>query len=218
MAAVRRRRRRRGILLSHGFALRASPAVKHGVSPPGTVGEHAMPLGIEYAIRVWARILMGFSGAIRMRVERIRVRAERLMKFPNAIRALANRISVRMDRLILFFSAIKTWTDAIRVRADRIRVRVDRLIGISGVIRIFTFSRKRSLQKMVREGFRSFSEQDMCLIITRLLYKKPLLKLHWMIFSRGNHTFSGFYCAESMGKWRFWSCKNPQHLFERCCG
>ena len=66
---------------------------------------------------------MGFSSAIRVRVERIRVRAERLMKFPNAI----------------------------RVWAERIRVRVDRLIGISGVIRIFTFSRKRSLQKMVRK-------------------------------------------------------------------
>ena len=25
-------------VLSHGFALRASPAVTHGVSPPGTVG------------------------------------------------------------------------------------------------------------------------------------------------------------------------------------
>jgi len=59
---------------------------------------------------------MGFSGAIR-------VRAERLMKCPNAI----------------------------RVWAERIRVRIDILIGISGVIRIFTFSRKRSLQKMVRK-------------------------------------------------------------------
>ena len=40
-AAVRRRRCRRFTLSSvHGFALRASPAVKHGVSPPGTVGEH----------------------------------------------------------------------------------------------------------------------------------------------------------------------------------
>ena len=26
--------------LLHGFALRASPAVKHGVSPPGTVGDN----------------------------------------------------------------------------------------------------------------------------------------------------------------------------------
>ena len=40
-AAVRHRRCRRFVMLSiHGFALRASPAVKHGVSPPGTVGEH----------------------------------------------------------------------------------------------------------------------------------------------------------------------------------
>ena len=40
-AAVRRRRCRRFVLSSvHGFTLRASPAVKHGVSPPGTVGEH----------------------------------------------------------------------------------------------------------------------------------------------------------------------------------
>ena len=39
---------------SHGFALRASPAVKHGVSPPGTVGENAMSLGRVDAIRVWA--------------------------------------------------------------------------------------------------------------------------------------------------------------------
>ena len=53
-----------GVLLSHGFALRASPAVKHGVSPLGTVGEHAMSLGRVDAIRAWARILMGFSGAI----------------------------------------------------------------------------------------------------------------------------------------------------------
>ena len=38
---MRCRRRRRVVMLSvHGFALRASPAVKHGVSPPGTVGEH----------------------------------------------------------------------------------------------------------------------------------------------------------------------------------
>ena len=105
---MRRRRRRRGILLSHGFALRASPAVKHGVSPLETVDEYAMSLGRVDAIRAWARILMGFSGAIWVRAERIRVQVERLMKFPNAIRALANRISVRMDRLILFFSAIKT--------------------------------------------------------------------------------------------------------------
>ena len=28
------------MLSVHGFALRASPAVKHGVSPLGTVGEH----------------------------------------------------------------------------------------------------------------------------------------------------------------------------------
>ena len=38
----------------HGFALRASPAVKHGVSPPGTVGEYAVLLGRVDAIRVWA--------------------------------------------------------------------------------------------------------------------------------------------------------------------
>ena len=38
---MRHRRCRRFVLSSvHGFALRASPAVKHGVSPPGTVGEH----------------------------------------------------------------------------------------------------------------------------------------------------------------------------------
>ena len=40
-AAVRHRRCRSSLCsLSHGFALRASPAVKHGVSPPGTAGEH----------------------------------------------------------------------------------------------------------------------------------------------------------------------------------
>ena len=38
---MRRRRRRRFALSSvHGFTLRASPAVKHRVSPLGTVGEH----------------------------------------------------------------------------------------------------------------------------------------------------------------------------------
>ena len=40
-AAVRHRRCRRIVLSSvHGFALRASPAVKHGVSPPRTAGEY----------------------------------------------------------------------------------------------------------------------------------------------------------------------------------
>ena len=39
--AVRHHRCRRvGLSSVHGFALRASPAVKHGVSPPGTAGEH----------------------------------------------------------------------------------------------------------------------------------------------------------------------------------
>ena len=41
VAAVRHRRCRRFALSSvHGFALRTSPAVKHGMSPPGTVDEH----------------------------------------------------------------------------------------------------------------------------------------------------------------------------------
>ena len=66
-AAVRHRRCRRVVMLSvHGFALRASPAVKHGVSSPGTVGEHAMSQG---------------------RVDAIRVRAERLILFSNTISA-----------------------------------------------------------------------------------------------------------------------------------
>ena len=68
------------LLSIHGFALRASPAVKHGVSPLGTVGEHAMSLGRVDAIRVWGRILMGFLGAIR-------VWAESLILTSNAIRA-----------------------------------------------------------------------------------------------------------------------------------
>ena len=72
--AVRRCRRRRFVLSSvHGFALRASPAVKHGVSPPGTVGEHAVSRGRVNAI----------SG----RADRIRVRVDRLILFSNAIRA-----------------------------------------------------------------------------------------------------------------------------------
>ena len=38
---MRHRRCRKFALSSvHGFALRASPAVKHGVSPPGTVGDN----------------------------------------------------------------------------------------------------------------------------------------------------------------------------------
>ena len=41
MGAVRRFLRRRFVSLPiHGFTLRASPAVTHGVSPLGTVGEH----------------------------------------------------------------------------------------------------------------------------------------------------------------------------------
>ena len=73
-AAVRRRRRRSSLCsLSHGFALRASPAVKHGVSPLGTVGEYAVPLGRVNTI----------SG----RADRIRARAKRPKRFSNAIRA-----------------------------------------------------------------------------------------------------------------------------------
>ena len=41
MGAVRRFLRRRFVHhFPHGFALRASPAVKHGMSPLGTVDEH----------------------------------------------------------------------------------------------------------------------------------------------------------------------------------
>ena len=67
------------MLSVHGFALRASPAVKHSVSPLGTVGENAMSLGRVDAIRVWGRILMGFLGAIR-------VWAESLILTSNTIR------------------------------------------------------------------------------------------------------------------------------------
>ena len=57
---------REGDHTTHGFTLRASPAVKHSVSPPGTVGENAMSLGRVDAIRVWVHIIMGFLGAIRV--------------------------------------------------------------------------------------------------------------------------------------------------------
>ena len=67
------------LLSIHGFALRASPAVKHGVSPLGTVGENAMSLGRVDAIRVWVHIIMGFLGAIR-------VWAESLILTSNTIR------------------------------------------------------------------------------------------------------------------------------------
>ena len=66
MDAVRRRRRRSSLCsLSHGFALRASPAVKHGVSPPGTVGEQAMSLGRVDAIKMRADSRIAFSNPIR---------------------------------------------------------------------------------------------------------------------------------------------------------
>ena len=60
----------------HGFTLRASPAVTHGVSPPGTVGEHAIS----------QRRVNAISG----RADRIRVRADRLIVSENAIRILAD--------------------------------------------------------------------------------------------------------------------------------
>ena len=58
----------------HGFTLRASPAVTHGVSPPGTVGEHGgsllFPL-VLYALRciltrgyAWC-VSAGDSGCVR---------------------------------------------------------------------------------------------------------------------------------------------------------
>ena len=73
------------LLSVHGFALRASPAVKHGVSPPGTVGEHAtLQKGVD-AIRAWVHIIMGFLGAIR-------VWAESLILISNAIRVWADAI------------------------------------------------------------------------------------------------------------------------------
>ena len=64
VAAVRHRRCRRVVLSTfHGFALWASPAVKHGVSPLGTVDEHVtrscpsslrllyIPIGLVISIR-----------------------------------------------------------------------------------------------------------------------------------------------------------------------
>ena len=57
MAAVRHRQCRRvGLSIFHGFALWASPAVTHSVSPLGTVGEHVEafrlppPLHIAYSL------------------------------------------------------------------------------------------------------------------------------------------------------------------------
>ena len=58
-------RRRFLCTLLHGFALRASPAVKHGVSSPGTVGEHAVLLGRTDTIKVRADSLIVFSNPIR---------------------------------------------------------------------------------------------------------------------------------------------------------
>ena len=86
-AAVRRRRRWRVVMLSvHGFTLRASPAVKHGVSPPGTVSEHVVSLGRTDTIRVWANSLIVFSNMIRGRTDTISARADRLIVSYNAIR------------------------------------------------------------------------------------------------------------------------------------
>ena len=54
VAAVRHRQCRRMVLSTfHGFALWASPAVTHGVSPLGTVGEYVeafrLPLFLHIA-------------------------------------------------------------------------------------------------------------------------------------------------------------------------
>ena len=51
--------------LSHGFALRASPAVTHGVSPPGTVSEHVVSLGRVDAIKMRGDSRIAFQNAIR---------------------------------------------------------------------------------------------------------------------------------------------------------
>ena len=72
--------------LNHGFALRASPAVKHGVSPLGTVGERAILLREVDAIRVRAESLIGFPNAIRVSADAIRLSTDILIVFLNAIR------------------------------------------------------------------------------------------------------------------------------------
>ena len=63
----------------HGFTLRASPAVTHGVSPPGTVGEHGGSLLFStcplcYALRciftrgyAWC-VSTGDRGCVRRRI------------------------------------------------------------------------------------------------------------------------------------------------------
>ena len=51
--------------LSHGFALRASPAVTHGVSPPRTVGEYATLLRGVGIISTTVENLSLSSNAIR---------------------------------------------------------------------------------------------------------------------------------------------------------
>ena len=50
----------------HGFALRASPAVKHGVSPQGTVSEYATLLRGVGVISTTAENLSLSSNAIRI--------------------------------------------------------------------------------------------------------------------------------------------------------
>ena len=100
----------------HGFALWASPAVKHGVSPPGTVDECAVLLGRVEAIRVWA--------------DRIRVWVEKLMEFSSTIRAWADRIRVWVEKLMEFSNTIRAWTDTIRLSTDS-------LIILPRTIRIF---------------------------------------------------------------------------------
>ena len=104
VGAVRRRRRRRVVLLSiHGFALRASPAVKHGVSPPGTVGERTTSQRGVNAIRAWA-------DRIGMRMNTIRLLADKLIIASNAIRVWADAIRMWTDSLIVFSNAIRILT------------------------------------------------------------------------------------------------------------
>jgi len=77
----------------HPRSARASPAVKHGVSPPGTVGEYAMSLGRVDAIRAW-------TNAIRMR-------AKKLMEFSSTIRAWTDTIRLSTDSLIILPRTIR---------------------------------------------------------------------------------------------------------------
>ena len=120
--------------LLHGVILRASPAVTHGVSPPGTVGA-----GWEFSLFSPSPLLHFSTGSPFGHHPRLRMMCPRWGQWAISSPTKKNKLWGGVCFLIVaaLFVALK---NTIRAWADAIRMSADSLIVFSNAIRIFSMA------------------------------------------------------------------------------